>query len=435
LVWPDFGQNTRPAFHASLRGSLWTGHLFETRQQHAHSTRPQHAHLHTYTTHLSLHPLTVSDPYCRRSIHKAIIASSSPMSEPHPAFTMAHTPKARSIGSLPHQLRLTPCEPGPQPIRSPSVASPPGSRSGMMSPSRLPAADCMSYFPPFECMGSGPSSPTPEAGPLTRSNSTSEVERGHTKGRSLGSLAGLMTLLSPASSPLRTSISSAPYSAPAVHRSISDGDVLLALTKRVTPGKRRVLEPITLSNDVLPEAMRYRRRRTSSADIVSRRNTSGVEETAIEASVSIMGHQRAEFNGHALTARPRHMFDAAPSPTSLCQSRPSRSGASRSPRRPSHRYHRTSRYRHSHPSTTPLQIPRPLNHPPPSLSRHHRYRANTSKTTTQTRDCRPPHRTTAPSRPGLVAPQHHTATRVRRNGITRRIAYAPSTTRRSSTLA
>ena len=353
---------------------------------------------------------------------------------------MSHTPKARSIGSLPlpHQLRLTPCEPSPLPIRSPSIASPLANSSGIMSPSRLPASDCMSYFPPFECMGSGPSSPAAEAGPSTESTTSSDSERGHAKGRSLGSLAGLMTLLSPASSPNRTftSSSTTPHSIPTVYRSTSDGDVLQALAKRVTPGKRRVLEPITLSNDHLPEAVRCRRRRTSSADVVIRRKlANGGEEPAVEALVSVIEASRGP-TGHPLTGRPPRIFDAVRNRALWSLSLPYRSGASPSPLRPSPLSHPTSPCRHSHRSTTPPPTPPPPSHPPQNPSRHHACPASTFRTIIPTRVCPRPHHTTAPSLPAPADPPRQMARRARRGGCApRRIAYAPSTMRRGSTPA
>jgi hypothetical protein len=149
----------------------------------------------------------------------------------------------------------------------------------------------MSYFPPFETMGSGPSSPAEpnaEAGP-----SVQKEEIGHHKGRSLGSFAGLMSFLSPGNSPHRPNPS--PLSRPCacreeMHRSSSDGDVLQALAKRVTPGKRRVLEPITLSaNEVMPDPVldAKQQRRCTSSDVKALRiaQDNVFEESIVESMI------------------------------------------------------------------------------------------------------------------------------------------------------
>lgn len=71
-----------------------------------------------------------------------------------------------------------------------------------------------------------------------------------------------MSLLSPGTSPHKGGYQEAPHAI----RSNSDGDVLQALAKRVTPGKRRVLEPMTCITNRENEERdaRHRRRRTSS---------------------------------------------------------------------------------------------------------------------------------------------------------------------------
>jgi len=205
--------------------------------------------------------------------------------------------RARSIGSLPLHtgLRLTPSIPVPT-----HLAAEGDDLSAMMSPSRLPATECMSYFPPFETMGSGPSSPaeTPEAGPSRLRDN--EVERGHSKGRSLGSLAGLMSLLSPVTTPLRPASANSTPIHPPNYRSTSDGDVLQALAKRVNHGKRRVLEPMTLANEQLPEDgdLQYRRRRTGDdAEKMKRKaSTDGSEDLAEGLAVSPREPHRRPIN-------------------------------------------------------------------------------------------------------------------------------------------
>ncbi|WVR04331.1 hypothetical protein IAU60_001331 [Kwoniella sp. DSM 27419] len=129
------------------------------------------------------------------------------------------------------------------------------------SPSRLPPTHALSYFPPFEDMGSDaitaviPDTPC-QAGP-SGSASPARLPGGHTKGRSLGSLAGIMsaslswglssiscTTPPLASPPLDVGYDGSwqgPYGPP-------DNQAVQALTKRFTPGKRRVLEPLTLTH-------------------------------------------------------------------------------------------------------------------------------------------------------------------------------------------
>ena len=172
-----------------------------------------------------------------------------------PLIKRSHVSKSRSIGSLPppHTLRLTPTIPIPRPPSVPPISM----SSPLVSPTRLPTTESMSYFPPFETMGSG-AEDNAEAGP-----SRLKEQLGHSKGRSLGSLAGLMSFLSPGTPPLRPSVSVLQEGEENI-RSSSDGDVLQALAKRVTPGKRRVLEPITVSSNenLQVTGIKHQRRRT-----------------------------------------------------------------------------------------------------------------------------------------------------------------------------
>ena len=121
------------------------------------------------------------------------------------------------------------------------------------SPSRLPNTDTLSYFPPFESMGSTSASDDDDDNEHHKAGRSSTVGRGsqHSKGRSLGSLAGIMSFLSPtAVNPpltIKTKLPSS-KSSTSISRS-ADGAVLEALSKRVTPGKRRVLEPMTVENE------------------------------------------------------------------------------------------------------------------------------------------------------------------------------------------
>jgi hypothetical protein len=134
----------------------------------------------------------------------------------------AHIPKSRSIGSLPLSRAQ----------RTPMTMTP----TSPLSPSRLPQTDCMSYFPPFELMGS-----EEEAAEAESSQPGEQIPK-HRKGTSIGSIAGIISLLSP-NTPLPPKVNK---------RTTSDGDVIQALTQRVTtPGnKRRVLEPMSVGNEV-----------------------------------------------------------------------------------------------------------------------------------------------------------------------------------------
>ncbi|WVQ97686.1 hypothetical protein IAU59_004800 [Kwoniella sp. CBS 9459] len=144
--------------------------------------------------------------------------------------------------------------------------------AGAVSPSRLPATDAVSYFPPFEDMGSptlGPNQSAcmdagsrpgyseiegfPKIGESSRSGCQADPAqytlRRHGKGRSLGSLAGFMTA---SISWGLSSISCGPPATPpptAMSRSgsIQDGVAVQALSKQFTPGKRRVLESFTVT--------------------------------------------------------------------------------------------------------------------------------------------------------------------------------------------
>ncbi|WWD21968.1 hypothetical protein CI109_106456 [Kwoniella shandongensis] len=221
---------------------------------------------------------------------------------PSPAHTAAsrhttHSAKSKSISSLPQPYlpsihRLTPSTsiPGPSSsaasiksgtlsrssslrskMTSPSRAG--SFRSKTTSPSRLPATDSVSYFPPFEAMGSDCGSDDEQEGESPRRSATVKKERrrepghGHAKGRSLGSIAGMMSAslswglssLACTSPPTEqhahlrstthassSSTSSIPIRSGLPISNTSDGDAVEALTRKFTPGKRRVLEPFTV---------------------------------------------------------------------------------------------------------------------------------------------------------------------------------------------
>ncbi|WWC59081.1 uncharacterized protein I303_101628 [Kwoniella dejecticola CBS 10117] len=127
--------------------------------------------------------------------------------------------------------------------------------SGTISPSRLPSTDCVSYFPPFEDMGSTSQHPNNEdvICPKHQYITSSEglpVDTGkihHVKGRSLGSIAGIM------SASLSWGLSSLSCPSPPIHSETEkkDDHFVKALTETISNaqnGKRRVLEPFTLAS-------------------------------------------------------------------------------------------------------------------------------------------------------------------------------------------
>ncbi|WVQ83843.1 hypothetical protein IAT38_005987 [Cryptococcus sp. DSM 104549] len=167
------------------------------------------------------------------------------------------------------------------------------STSTATSPSRLPATDSVSYFPPFEVMGSecdpSASSPTGEGsstGCSSREQRAREAEagqegrgrvrekgQGHAKGRSLGSIAGFVSASitwglasiacgSPSPSPqpgagvegeeeMRGVGAGEMVRSPSLSASASCEAVeQLARRFTPTPGKRRVLEPLSLGEGV-----------------------------------------------------------------------------------------------------------------------------------------------------------------------------------------
>ncbi|KAK8846660.1 hypothetical protein IAR55_005747 [Kwoniella newhampshirensis] len=208
-----------------------------------------------------------------------------------------HTSKAKSISSLPQPQhrslhRLTPSVSIPMTnsiagpstgtlSRSSSLRSKTTSpnragsfRAKTTSPSRLPATDSVSYFPPFEVMGSDCGSDGEESESPRRSSKKErrrEPGHDHSKGRSLGSIAGMMSASlswglsslsctspppathanqQPASHDSSTSPSSVPARSGMPSNSNSlDGDAVEALSKRFTLGTRRVLEPFTMNTD------------------------------------------------------------------------------------------------------------------------------------------------------------------------------------------
>ncbi|WRT65132.1 uncharacterized protein IL334_002074 [Kwoniella shivajii] len=118
-------------------------------------------------------------------------------------------------------------------------------RSKATSPSRLPSTDSVSYFPPFEDMGSHEQPISQDGQNDARSNhqrAHRQEGKGHAKGRSLNSIAGIM------SASLSWSLSSlACTSPPLPSSSDTDGKVLEELSSKFTPGKRRVLEPFSVA--------------------------------------------------------------------------------------------------------------------------------------------------------------------------------------------
>jgi hypothetical protein len=74
----------------------------------------------------------------------------------------------------------------------------------------------------------------------------------HSKGRSLGSLAGLVSWGLALGNPSEEL---------ALTRTTQDGQAVEALTRRFTPGKRRVLEPISVCNDEIAQVVYKRRSR------------------------------------------------------------------------------------------------------------------------------------------------------------------------------
>lgn len=230
--------------------------------------------------------------------------ASFPSHAQQPRARRGHS-KARSISSLPNSARGSPLLPSsvnsgigrlytasPARQRSPTIHSQPGmptapsgslaiasprqsprvraparatrptaavetpDTANVTSPSKLPSTDGMSYFPPFETMGSvdadtesndssaGPSRPTvrtTEKDGASRAHSRgstpdsrrSDNSQRHGKVRSLGSLGGFMSWATFTPSPAGT-----PAEAPA------DGKAVAALTRRTSQAKRRTLEPM-----------------------------------------------------------------------------------------------------------------------------------------------------------------------------------------------
>ena len=135
--------------------------------------------------------------------------------------------------------------------------------SRVVSPSSLPPTDSLSYFPPFETMGSSTDDDSDQGSSRAR---LPGERRGHGQGRSLGSLAGIMS--ASFSWGLSSLASSSSSSSPQL--ACSDNEAVQALTKRCAPGKRRVLEPLTLATkeDVEIRRVSLRRRRSKSEEEV-----------------------------------------------------------------------------------------------------------------------------------------------------------------------
>ncbi len=143
-----------------------------------------------------------------------------------------HTPRAKSISALPLPSHHTCYKSTSSTHDSPCsfIASPPRDR-------------CLSYFPPFESMGSVDDESI--AGP---SRCIPARKRG--KGSSLGSPAGLMSWMTLTSSTSSPDIAS------------SDVEAVQALSKRCSVGKRRVLKPLMPANgDLENERVKMVKRR------------------------------------------------------------------------------------------------------------------------------------------------------------------------------
>ncbi|KAI9635561.1 uncharacterized protein MKK02DRAFT_32951 [Dioszegia hungarica] len=174
--------------------------------------------------------------------------------------------KSLSLPPFPRQLALAGPSSPPnrrQSSRADSTSSAMSSRdpysAAILSPSNLPPTESMSYFPPFEDMGSDEPSPSAEeeemcvAGPSRSSSPTMDARGAHGKNKSLGSLANFMAwaTFSPTteSAPCRPSLAASQSAGliPSASQQ-TDGERVEALTKRFTPaqGKRRVLEPMAV---------------------------------------------------------------------------------------------------------------------------------------------------------------------------------------------
>ena len=98
---------------------------------------------------------------------------------------------------------------------------------------RLPRTDEVSYFPPFESMGSAPVSEQSTTTPYYPMVSTFQP-----KGHSLGSLANILSWIAPPNIDTLTE----------GKRLYSDEEAVTILTKRCGTGKRLVLEPLSMGN-------------------------------------------------------------------------------------------------------------------------------------------------------------------------------------------
>lgn len=142
-----------------------------------------------------------------------------------------------------------------------------------VSPSRLPATDSVSYFPPFEDMGSvcaegqGSSSGQSErerACEREKEEGSRSRARSHEKKGSLGSIAGFV------SASICWGLASLTYANTSQHSNYcheespipdlpmspaptTSEEAVEALSRKFTPSKRRVLEPFTLKESIGPQ--------------------------------------------------------------------------------------------------------------------------------------------------------------------------------------
>ncbi|WWC67567.1 uncharacterized protein I206_101476 [Kwoniella pini CBS 10737] len=255
----SFIMSYRPTSPLSRPGSPLSSSYTKSR-----STSPFPSHTHTHNNKSksisslpphSIHRLTDTYyPTCQAGPSKISSSTLTRSSSFQPCHASRSTARSRIIqdeNTIPNGTGLS---------RSSSIRSIKSKRrpsiSGTISPSRLPSTDCVSYFPPFEDMGSQAQEGESEGGSdfnvanhSSSRGSTKDERRGHhVKGRSLGSIAGIM------SASLSWGLSSISCTTPPAYPDIEkkDDSAVKALNETISNaanGKRRVLESFTLTTN------------------------------------------------------------------------------------------------------------------------------------------------------------------------------------------
>ncbi|WVW78849.1 hypothetical protein I302_100812 [Kwoniella bestiolae CBS 10118] len=260
---PSSSSSYRPTSPLSRPTSPLSGSYSRSTSPHTHQHTNKSRSISSIPTYHSIHRLTQTQTLpdsqagpSNLDLNSGGTLSRSSSLKHHPRPVSPRKQMTSSSSTLSRSSSVRSC-------RSRKMTSASTSASGAQSPSRLPSIDCVSYFPPFEDMGSNEGCPSSSSSSVERDNSArpagdepirASLNRRtshHKKGKSLSSIAGIM------SASLSWSLSGLACTSPTASTGINgtgngnDDKAVEALTKRFSSSsstsKRRVLEPFTLT--------------------------------------------------------------------------------------------------------------------------------------------------------------------------------------------